>query len=150
MQSPSQRQLVREFFHLYPDYSLCRSLAENIQVGVTTRSHAIEMLARKARAEKENQLEILDKLNKKVVRVRSQWVEVKNLALREIMDQPSDVLKEIVDFYFKHPYAHGRTLRTRFLPRVLRTIFLSVLLGHAKRRGIELDYESYFETLKLL
>lgn len=143
-------ELTREFFKYYPDYAFCRALAVNIKNNVTTYRNAIEMLARKSWTAEQNSGQIREKLDQRSVTINGQWVCIKDLSLRKIMDQPDNLLKEIADFYFKHPYAHGRTKRSRFLPRALRTLFLSILLGHAKRRGILLDYEAYFETLTLL
>lgn len=146
----STRELIREFFQYYPDYELCRALAENIKQNVTTYPKALEVLARKARAEEQNRRQIEEKLANRALFMEGRWVPLKDLSLRQLMDWPDDVLKQALEFYFKHPYAHGRTKKTRLLPRSIRTIFLSALLGHAKRRGIDLDYESYFEILKLL
>lgn len=150
MEEKNRRDLIRRFFRRYPDYAFCRALALNIENQVTTHAHALEMLARKSQAAEENRAEIEKKLEQRSVLIDGQWVRIKDLSPRRIMDQPDEVLKEIMDFYFKHPYAHGRTYRTRCLPRVMRTLFLSGLVGHAKRRGIDLDYDAYFEVLTLL
>lgn len=143
-------ELTREFFRYYPDYAFCRALAVNIQNGITTYRNALEVLAVKARAAEQNREEIGQKLNNRSVLVEGERVRIKDLSLRQIMDQPAEVLEEIAEFYFKHPYAHSRTPRSRLVPRLLRTVFLSVLVGHAKRRGLDLDYDAYFEMLRLL
>ncbi len=146
----SVEELIREFFELYPDYPFCQALAINIKNNVTTYRTAIEMLARKSWAEEQNREEIRKKLDSRLAAIKDQWVPLKDLSLRQIMDQGDEILKEIIEFYLKHPYAHGRTRKTRLLPRTVRTLFLSVLLGHAKRRGIDLDYAMCFEILRLL
>ena len=150
MEEKSVCELTREFFDYYPDYVLCRTLAINIKNNIITYHNAVGMLAKKASAAEQNRNRIEEKLNRRTVRVNNQLTPIKNLTLGQIMRQEDRVIKEIVDFYFKHPYAHGRTRRTRFLPRWGRTLFLSTLLGHAKRRGIQLDYTDYFEILRLL
>lgn len=146
----SVTELTREFFGHYPDYAFCHALAVNIRNNITTYRSAIEMLARKSWAAVQNSERIRETLDKRVVSIGGQWVRIRDLSLRQAMDQPESVLKEIVDFYFKYPYAHGRTKKNRLLPRPLRTLFLSILLGHAKRRKIDLDYGTYFEILTLL
>ena len=143
-------ELTREFFKLYPDYPFCQALAINIKENVTTYRVAIEILAKKSWAEEQNRKQIREKLDSRGVVIHKHRMLLKNLSLRRIMDQEDEVLKEIAKFYFKHPYAHRRTRKTRLLPRTVRTLFLSVLLGHARRRGIDLDYAMYFEILRLL
>ena len=143
-------ELVGEFFKLYPDFPFCQALAINIKENITTYRAAVEILARKSWAEEQNREQIREKLDSRSVVIHRQRIPLKNLSLRRIMDQEDEVLKEIAEFYFKHPYAHRRTRKTRLLPRTIRTLFLSVLLGHAKRRGIDLDYSMYFEILRLL
>ncbi len=143
-------ELTREFFQCYPDYFLCRTLAINIKNSVTTYHQAVSMLARKGWAAEQNRDEIEEKRNLRSVCIQGRMVRIKDLTLREIMGQDQAVLKGVVEFYFKYPYAHGRTKKSRLLPRWFRTLFLSALLGHAKRREIEVEYDAYFELLRFL
>jgi response regulator of citrate/malate metabolism len=144
------RQLTHEFFQYYPDYLFCRTLAFNIKNSVTTYEDGLTMLAKKARASQENRQQIDEKLDRRSVTIDGQRVPIKDLTLRQIMSQEDAVLKEILEVYCKNPYAHGRTSKRRFLPRWVRTIFLSTLLGHAKGRGLDLDYDAYFDMLTLV
>jgi len=149
-QHKTVHQLTHEFFLYYPDYQFCRTLALNIENNVTTYENAVVILAKKSWASMENRAEIEDKLDRRTVLINQQRVPIKSLTLKEIMSQEDAVLKEVLEIYFKNPYAHGRTKRTRFLPRWIRTIFLSTLVGHAKSRGLDLDYDAYFDMLTLL
>ncbi|MFQ5928105.1 MAG: hypothetical protein ACE5MK_00285 [Acidobacteriota bacterium] len=147
----SLHELTREFLAYYPDYAFCRTLAFNIKNNVTTYQNAVEILAKRAWAAKQNRGHIEETLDRRSVIMNGKLVRIKDLSLKEIMNQEEGkVLKEILDFYFKHPYAHGRTKKSRLLPRWIRTFFLSTLIGHAKRRGVDLDYDAYFEMLTLL
>lgn len=143
-------QLVRQFFHDYPDYAFCSALAENVKAGVTTYPNALTLLGKKQAAAEENRPEITEKLDARVIVTQGRTTRIKDLSLRQAIDLDDEALKQTLEFYFKHPYAHGRTRRTRLLPRWARSFFLSALVGHAHRRGIQLDYAAYFEMLKLL
>ena len=149
-QNKTIRQLTHEFFLYYPDYQFCRTLALNIQNNVTTHEDAMEILAKKNRATVENRVEIEAQLNRRTILINKRRVLVRSLSLREIMNQEDAVLEEILKIYFKHPYAHRRTKKFRFLPRWIRTMFLSTLVGHANSRGLDLDYDAYFDMLTLL
>ena len=144
------RQLTHEFFHQHPDYAFCRNLAFNIKSSVTTYESALEILAAKSRAVKENQHEIKEKLAQRAVQINGNQVRIKDLSLPQIILQENAILQKIVELHLKHPFAFGRTKKTRLLPRWIRTFFLSALLGHAKRRGLDLDYEAHFDMLTLL
>ena len=146
----SLRGLTHEFFGYYPDYLFCQTLALNVENGVTAYQDALDLLARKARAARENSNEIEERLDRRKINVGGRQVRIKELSLREIMGQDEAVLKEIAVFYLKHPYAHGRTRRIRFLPRWARTLFLSALFGHCKRHELDLDYNACFDLLRLL
>lgn len=146
----SVAKLTQEFFSYYPDYLLCRTLAINVANKNTTYSKAIDMMAKKARAAELNQALIEEKLDLKSVPIVGRAVRLKDLSLNQILRLKDEVLKEILVFYLKHPYAHGRTKRSRWLPRWVRTHFLSALLGHARSRGIQLDGEGDFEILGVL
>lgn len=142
--------LTHQFFKYYPDYLFCRTLAFNITTNVTTHEAALEILTKKARAAEQNREQISEKLDHHSVTIQEKPVRIKELSLREIMGQEDEGLTEIVNFYLKHPHAHGRTKKSRLLPRYVRTLFLSALIGHAKRRGLDVDYNAYFDMLTLL
>lgn len=142
--------LTREFFAYYPDYRLCNTLAVNVENGVTSYGDALSAMSGKARAAELNREAIAEKLNLRSVNVQGRTVRISELSLGEILRLDRETCRTVVDFYFKHPYAHGRTRKSRWWPRWFRTLFLSTILGHAKRNGIELDYGSCFEILKLL
>ncbi len=145
------RELTRAFFQSYPDYFLCRTMAENVAEGVKSRTEALSDLAQKARASAQNSQQIEEMLNRKTITLgHGETVLLQQLKLREILDLDDQSLTEVVRFYCKHPYAHGRTRKSRLLPRWLRTFFLSALLGHAKNRSLDLDYGSCFELITLL
>ncbi len=144
------RTLTHDFFQAYPDYVFCRTLAANIIDHVTTYESATAILAKRARAAEQNRQQINEKLNHYKVEIHGQPDRVKDLSLGEIIRQEDPVLQEIINFYFKHPYAHRRTKKSRLLPRWIRTYFLSALLGHAKKRELDLDYDAYFDMLRLL
>ena len=140
------RTLTHDFFQSYPDFTFCRTLAVNIIDHVTTYESAVAILAKRARAAEQNREQIDEKLNRYSITIHGQLARIKDLSLREIIKQEDTVLKEIAEFYFKHPYAHSRTWKSRLLPRWLRTVFLSALLGHAKNRELDLEYDP-FDTL---
>ena len=117
---------------------------------MTTYESATSILAKRARAAEQNRQQINEKLNHYKVEIHGQPDRVKDLSLGEIIRQEDPVLQEIINFYFKHPYAHRRTKKSRLLPRWIRTFFLSALLGHAKKRELDLDYDAYFDMLRLL
>ena len=144
------QKLTRELFAHYPDYALSRTLAENITNQVTMHSQAIAILARKAEATRQNRDRIQQTFDRRAIYLQNRRILLKDLSLSQIVRLEDSKLKEVLDFYFKHPYAHGRTKTSHLLPRWLRSFFLSALLGHAKRRNIELDYASYFDMLRLL
>ncbi len=142
--------LAKEFFSYYPDYLLCRTLAINVVNKNTTYSKAIAIMTKKAKAAEQNQALIEEKLNLKTVSITGRTVRLRNLSLNQILKLKDEVLKEILIFYLKNPYAHGRTKRSRWLPRWVRSSFLSALLGHARSRSIQLDGEVDFEILRVL
>ncbi len=146
----SVRGLTREFFRICSDYSFCRTLAENVRAGVTSHAAALGHAARRAAAGEALRSEIEDRLNRHSIRSNGRVVALKDLSLREIVNQNDEVLADVVRFYFKHPYAHGRTRRTRWLPAWFRTLFLRSLLGSAMRRELDLEYGEFFEMLALL
>lgn len=143
-------ELTREFFAIFPDYSLCRTLAANTLDGLTSRRQAIGHLSSKAWTQEKNQAQIDEKLDGRTVQARTGRIRIRDLSLRQILDLPDEGLEEVVRFYLKHPYAHGRTLRTRWLPNWIRGFFLRALVGNAKSRGLELSYGECFDLLTLL
>ena len=144
------RDLTREFFSYYPDYRLCYTLAVNVENGVTTYGDALSAMSTKARAAELNRGAIEAKLSLRSITVEGRTVRIGDLSLREILRLDLDTFRTVADFYFKHPYAHGRTRKSRWCPRWIRTLFLSTILGHAKRHGVDLDYATCFEILRLL
>jgi hypothetical protein len=143
-------ELTREFFAIFPDYAFCRTLAANVLEGVTTRRQAIGHLSSKAWAQQRNRQEIQEKLDARTLLVGERRVRIKDLSLRSILDLPDPLLDEVIRFYLKHPYAHGRTLRSRWLPGWIRGFFLRVLIGNARARNLRLDFGECFELLTLL
>jgi hypothetical protein len=143
-------ELIRQFFREYPDYAFCHTLAENVQTRVVSYPNALALLGKKAVAAQENVEAIEEQLNARTVLVEGQLHRIAEFSLVEAMRLDDSALADVLRFYFKHPYAHGRTLRTRLLPRWLRAFFLNVLVGHACRRRVPLDYDSYFQMLKML
>lgn len=143
-------ELIRQFFKDYPDYSFCQTLAENVHTRVVTYPNALALLGKKALAARENVEAIEEQLKARTIVVNGRPRRIADFSLRQAMSLDDEPLTDFLKFYFKHPYAHGRTLRTKLLPRWLRAFFLNVLVGHACRRGVRLDYDSYFQMLKLL
>ncbi len=144
------RTLTHDFFQAYPDYTFCRTLAANIIDHVTTYESATAILAKRARAADQNRQQIDEKLDHYKVEIHGKPARVRDLSLGHIIRQEDPVLREITNFYFKHPYAHRRTKKSRLLPRWIRIFFLSALLGNAKKRELDLDYDAYFDMLRLL
>ena len=54
---------------------------------------------------------VLTKLNARAVAVNGEPRAIRRLSLREAMDLDDEPLQQVLEFYFKHPYAHGRTRR---------------------------------------
>ncbi|RPJ57464.1 MAG: hypothetical protein EHM23_20510 [Acidobacteria bacterium] len=143
-------ELTRQFFREYPDYAFCQTLTENVRTGVVSYPNALALLGKKVLAAEENGEAIQERLDARTIVVAGQPRRIAEFSLHEAMRLEDEPLGDLLRFYFKHPYAHGRTFRTRFLPRFLRAFFLNVLVGHACRRGVHLEYDSYFQMLKLL
>ena len=146
----SVRELTRQFFKEYPDYAFCQTLAENVHSRVVTYPNALALLGKKTLAAQENKEAIEEQLKARTIVVDGSPRRIGDFSLWEAMRLDDKPLEDVLRFYFKHPYAHGRTWRTRLLPRWARAFFLNVLVGHACRRGLPLEYESYFQMLKLL
>jgi len=149
-ENQSVLELTRQFFKDYPDYAFCQTLAENVHNRVVSYPNALALLGKKALAARENLDAIEEQLNARTIVVGGRPRRIVEFTLREAMRLDDKPLEDLLRFYFKHPYAHARTRRTQLLPRWLRAFFLNVLVGHACRRRLPLDYDSYFQMLKLL
>lgn len=144
------QSVARELFEYYPDYLLCKNLAQNVDENNVTLAMAIQSLAARASAAESHQREIDEKLNRQLAPWNGEEVLLKDLSLRQILTLEDGALADVVRFYFKYPYAHNRTRRSRWLPQWVRSFFLRVLLGHVKGRNLDLDYPTYFEMIKLI
>lgn len=144
------QSVARELFEYYPDYLLCKNLAQNVHEKNLTLAMAIQNLAAKSSAAESHQEEIDEKLNRQFAPWNGEEVFLKDLSLRQLLTLDDGALAEVVRFYFKYPYAHKRTRRSRWLPQWVRSFFLRVLLGHAKGRNLDLDFQTYFEMVKLI
>ncbi len=143
-------ELTRDFFAIVPDYLFCRTLAANVLDGVTTHRQAIGHLSSKAWAQEKNHQAIEEKLDARAVEWEGNRLRIKDLSLRKILDLPDPLMDEIIHFYLKHPHAHRRTFRSRWLPNWIRSFFLRSLIGNAKARDLKLNYGECFELLTLL
>ncbi len=146
----SVRDLTRELFRVCADYSFCRTLAENVKAGVTTHAAALGHAAQRAAAGRTLGSEIAERLDRHLVHANGKSVALRDLSLREILAQDDETVARVVRFYFKHPYAHNRTRRSRWWPAWFRTLFLRSLVGNAMRRKLDLEYGEFFEMLTLL
>lgn len=142
--------LIREFFAIYPDYALCRTLTDNIAEGQMQYSDAVQALSLKAHAAAANNEEITRRLATVSVSVKGNPIRIESLGLRDLICLDDSALKSTLEFYFKNPYAHRRCKRSRLLPALVRSFPLRVLIGHAKERDLDLDYNAFFALLKLL
>jgi hypothetical protein len=146
----SVSELTRQFFKEYPDYAFCQTLAANVHNQVVSYPNALALLGKKALSAEENRQAIEEQINSRTIVVDGWPRRIAEFSLRAAMRLDDQPLGDLLRFYFKHPYANGRTWRTRLLPRWVRAFYLNVLVGHAFRRGVSLDYRSYFQMLKLL
>lgn len=115
-----------------------------------SHASALKHMANRAHIAKQNVVEIESRLNGRQIEVDGKNTPLESLSLRDILRQDDQTFSEIVRFYFKHPYAHNRTYRGRWIPRWVRTFFLRVLVGNSQQRGLDLDYPAYNDMLKLL
>ncbi len=146
-----ERSLTREFFGIHPDYLLAKTLALDVLAGTVSYEHARSLLAEKSGGTRLYGQAIAEKLEGKKVRVGGGYLRLKDLSEDEIMKLDNNAFAEVLEFYLKNPYAHGRSLAPRFpWPRLLRTRFLRRLVGEAKRRGIKLGFFSLDEFLQLV
>ena len=144
------RALVREFFRVFPDYRLCRTLAENIREKHTTYPEALHQLALKVEATRENWLQIEEQLDRRFVASEGKTIRIKDLGLRQIQELSDSALREVLDFYSKHPYAHGRCKKSWWIPSWVRSFPLRFLIAQARARGLKMEYSDLFELLGLL
>ena len=145
-----ERALVREFFRIFPDYGLCRTLAENIREKHTTYPEALRQLALKVETTRENQVQIEEQLDRRSVAIEGKTMRIKDLGLRQISELSDDALREVLDFYSKHPYAHGRCKKLWWMPSWIRSFPLRFLIAQARARGLKMEYSDLFELLGLL
>ena len=148
--APEGETLIREFFGIVPDYSLCRTLTDNIKENQTTYPEALRQLALKAEASRENSEQIVGRLNHRSVLMGEEKVRIKDLRLRQMAGLGDDALREVLVFYFKHPYAHSRCKKWKVLPSWIRSFALRYLIAQARARGLKMEYSDIFELLRLL
>ncbi|HEY2930129.1 MAG TPA: hypothetical protein VGK99_00155 [Acidobacteriota bacterium] len=146
----NEKEMIREFFQIFPDIQLCHASAQNVLAGITSYQQARELMWKKAEGEKLNHDAIEQRLDSKKVFFGSEWKILKELSLHNIIHLPDDAFREALIFYVKHPYAHSRIKRSRLLPRFLRTFFLRQLIGQAMIRKLPADYDEMFELMSLL
>jgi hypothetical protein len=146
----SIQALARELFNYHPDYILCKNLAENVRAENITLASAIQQLAARTSAAESHRGEIEERLDQRTVPWNGGQLLLKQMSLRQLIALDDSTLTEVVRFYFKYPYAHKRTRRSKWLPQWVRSVPLRVLLGHARQRNLELDFETYFEMIDLI
>lgn len=151
MSEVDRRKTTRQLFKIYPDYELARNLTDNIALGIKTWGQAEELLWSKLRDAHQNRQAIEEKLDERKIRSGQQWRRIKDLTFRQIAELEDPIFEEVLKFYLKHPYAHGRVSRPAFhKPRILRTLFLRSLIGHAMKRRLDLNFGEMFELLSWL
>jgi len=142
--------VLHEFFRIFPDYGLCRTLAENIEEGQTTYPEALRFLALKAQASRRNHLQIERQLDRRLVVSKGEAMRIRDLGLRQMSRLSDDALRQVLDFYAKHPYAHGRCRKSRWVPAWIRSFPLRFLIAQARSRGLKMEYPELFELLGLV
>jgi len=147
---PEEKLLIQEFFRIFPDYLLCKTLVENIKENQTTYAEALRQLNLKVKAFYENRVQIKNQLNRRSVLVGNERIQIKDLRLLQMARLPNNALQEVLRFYFKNPYAHGRCKECKWIPSWFRTFALRYLIGQARSRGIQMEYSEYFELIRLL
>lgn len=150
LRSEEGRDLIREFFLIFPDYGLCRTLAENIQENQTTYPEALRQLALKVEATHQNRLQIEEQLDRRFIVIEGKTIRIRDLGLRQISRLGDDALREVLDFYSKHPYAHGRCKKSWWMPSWIRSFPLRFLIAQARARGLKMEYSDLFELVSLL
>ena len=150
MSCPDEKQMIAEFFDIFPDYELCRTSAQNVIAGVTTYQRAREIMWRKAEGERLNRDAINEKLEGKKIHDGRQLRVLRDMSWRDISRLPDPSFEEVVKFYLKHPYAHSRTGRRRIVPRLLRTLFLRQLVGQAINRRLDVDFNAAMEMIGMV
>ena len=149
--SPKEgRDLIHGFFQIFPDYGLCRTLAENIRENQTTYPEALRQLALKVEATRQNRLQIEEQLDRRSIAIEGNLIRLRSLGLRQISRLSDDALREVLDFYSKHPYAHGRCKKSWWMPSWIRSFPLRFLIAQARARGLKMEYSDLFKLLSLL
>lgn len=144
------QELIREFFRIHPDYSLCKSLVQNVRAGVCGLDHAEQTLYLSASSFAQNREAIDDKLDSRKTQVGGRWRLLKSLSEEEIGCLEDDAFLQAAQFYLKNPYAHGRVIRPKwYRPGFTRNHFLRRLLAEAIRRGMQ-DLAQDLRSLILL
>ena len=144
------RDLIHEFFRIFPDYGLCRTLAENIRENQTTYPEALRQLALKVEATRQNRLQIEEQLNRRSIAIEGKTIRIRNLGLHQLSRLSDNALREVLDFYSKHPYAHGRCKKSWWMPSWIRSFPLRFLIAQARARGLKMEYSDLFKLLSLL
>ena len=150
MDRADEKEMIAEFFAIFPDYELCRASASNVISGTTTHEKIRELLWKKTEGAALNREAISERLNSKKIRVGEEWRLLKEMSTRDIIRLPDDALREVLQFYFKHPYAHGRVRRGALLPRFFRTLFFRQLIGQAMLRKLDVDIDGMFDLMGML
>lgn len=150
MDAPNERELIVEFFNIFPDYELCHTSAQNVISGITSYERARQLMWQKAEGAKLNRREIQERLDSKKVYVGKNLRMLRDMTLQEIIHLPDPAFEEVLKFYLKHPYAHSRVGQSRLIPRFLRTLFFRQLIGQAMIRKLEVDIRGMFDLMSML
>jgi hypothetical protein len=146
----TEKDMIREFFKIIPDYQLSRTSTQNVIAGVTSYEKARALMWKKAEGAKLNEIEIQDKLDAKKVRVGQEWKILKSMSVQEIVHLPDEAFQEVLRFYMKHPYGHRRVSTKRWIPRFFRTLFFRQLAGQAMLRKLDVNLDEMFEMMEML
>lgn len=151
MSDDKRWELIKEFFKICPDYSLCRTLADNIAEGNVTYDRAIRLLHERAADLRILRGPIKEQIDRKKISAQGKWRLLKDMSFEDIRQLDDRALQEVLGFYFKHPYAHERVAPPSALkPRAWRIRFLRRLLEHARKRELDLDYYEWDQLLLLI
>lgn len=131
-------QLIREFFKIYPDYPLCKTLAQNLMDGVCSYDHAEQLIYGRASGAAQNREAIEEKLSSRKIEIGGEWHLLKEVSLDVLCRLPDESFRQAAEFYLKNPYAHGRVARpVWYRPVITRNRFLRLLWVEARHRGME-------------
>ncbi|MBI1748203.1 MAG: hypothetical protein HYR55_16695 [Acidobacteria bacterium] len=146
-----EHDMLRAFFKIHPDYSLCRTLAANIMEGFVTHEHALQLLTSKASQTAALRDSIQASLDKKKIMIEEVGYLLKDLTLDQIIALDDQRFADVLHFYFKYPRAHNRISRPSwFRRRAKRLQFLSALMEESKRRSLSTDYLAWEDLLSLI